>query len=99
MRNTAVAIMILLVNCIGFGMGPPAVGLLSDVLTHQELGRLHLAPALCDRAGELVNAACGTARGVGLRLAIVISVGGYFIAGIFFLLASRSLVRDLADHD
>ena len=92
MRATAVAVLLFIVNLIGYGMGPPAIGALSDVLAQGQLAAAGLSPEICaDRIGD---AQCASGVEVGLRWAMMIGVCGYLWAGLHFLLSARTLRRD-----
>lgn len=82
MRATAVAVLLFIVNILGYGLGPPAIGLLSDVMAGVAL-----------RAGA-VSAEAAAAEG--LRHAMIIGLAGYLWAALHFLLAWRTLRRDWA---
>ena len=91
-RATAVAVLLFIVNLIGYGMGPPAIGALSDFLAQGQLALSGLTPAIC---AERTRAAAGAAGiEVGLRWSMMIGVCGYLLAGLLFLLSARSLRRD-----
>jgi hypothetical protein len=107
-RATAVAIMLFIVNLIGYGLGPLAVGLLSDILMTNQLDLAAAAAATsgahaCDgTAAELVanlGAAqadiCQSARALGLGQAILLAVTLYGLAGALFLYTCKTLQKDL----
>lgn len=71
MRGTIGAILFMLANVVGYGLGPPLVGALSDAL-----------------------AAAGNAQP--LRFALTIAVTANMFSAVLFLLAGRTLRRDLA---
>lgn len=85
-RATAVAILLMAMNAIGLGIGPFAVGLLSDLYTALAAPQL---TQICQTNPSL--AACVTASGEGLRRALIIDVILYFWAAGHFLLAARAL--------
>jgi MFS family permease len=93
MRATAVAILLLIVNLIGYGLGPPSLGALSDFLANQELSSAGLTAAACKGAGAHA-AACGPALAHGLRDAMMMTVGLMAWPMLHFFLASRSYLRD-----
>jgi hypothetical protein len=80
MRATAVAVLLFVVNLLGYGLGPPAIGLLSDTLSGLAATRLALD--------------ADAAAAFGLRYAIVIGLLGYLWAAAHFLMAWRPLHRD-----
>ena len=93
-RATATAVLLFIVNLLGYGLGPPVIGALSDFLANMHMGTLGVAPALCEGAAAAGNAACVAASEFGLRWAIFIGLFGYLWAGVHFLLAWRTLRRD-----
>jgi len=93
MRATAVAILLLIVNLIGYGLGPPLVGALSDFLAGQELTASGLTLDACKGVGEH-PAACGPAMALGLRHAMMGAVAVLAWPMIHFFLAARTYLRD-----
>lgn len=96
-RATAVAILLLIVNLIGYGLGPPFVGAANDFFAANILadaGTLTLAD--CDPrtlAGE--NAAvCAAAQATGLKYALGATIVFLGWAAVHFLIAGRTLLRD-----
>jgi MFS family permease len=96
-RATSVAILILIVNLIGYGLGPPFVGAVNDFFASSILadtGALTLAQ--CDPrtiAPENV-AVCGNAQGLGLKYALGATIFFLGWAALHFLLAGRTIVKD-----
>ncbi|HEX6866112.1 MAG TPA: hypothetical protein VF122_02660, partial [Caulobacteraceae bacterium] len=81
------------VNLLGYGLGPPVIGALSDWLANINLSSAGLSLALCDQ-GTASEVACAAGREFGLRWAIFIGLFGYLWAAVHFLLAWRTLRRD-----
>lgn len=114
MRATAVAITLFVVNLLGYGLGPPLIGVLSTVLKEVFLdgyglgltldacqSLIALAPdAKAALAGsDLANLeACTQSEADGLQWSIVIFVCLYGWAGIHYLLAGRTLLRDMVSR-
>ncbi len=48
MRATAVAVLLFIVNLIGYGMGPPVIGALSDFFANQALEPAGLSARICE---------------------------------------------------
>ncbi|MFC3077205.1 spinster family MFS transporter [Phenylobacterium terrae] len=97
MRATAVAILLFIVNLIGYGAGPPVIGAISDAIANSQLAPAGLTLDACRAAGAAAAAAnpvCASASEVGLRWAIIIGFSGFFVAAALFLAAWRTLQRD-----
>lgn len=93
MRATTTAILYLCVNLFGMGLGPPITGFLSDRLTGMMLtGDL---AERCRGAAVTADAACIAASGWGVRWALVISTLAFLWAAVHYLIAARTLRRDL----
>jgi MFS family permease len=111
MRATSVAITLFVVNLLGYGLGPPLIGILSTFLKTVFLSGygmgltleacqplLALAPdarALLDAASLTTLEACSSAEARGLQWSIVIFVCGYGWAALHYLLAGRTLQQDM----
>jgi MFS family permease len=98
-RATAIAILILIVNLIGYGLGPPFVGAANDffasnILADASAGALTLAD--CDPRSVLPEnaAACASAQGMGLKYALGTTIFVLAWAALHFLLAGRTVVQD-----
>ena len=92
MRATAVAVLLFIVNLIGYGLGPPVIGALSDFLANGQLALYGLTPDMC--ASRPGDAQCASGIETGLRWAMMIGVLGYLWAGLHFLISARTLQRD-----
>lgn len=92
MRATAAALLLFVVNLIGFGLGPPVIGMLSDYLAAANYGAdyAHTCTDMVASEGQ-----CIAARADGLRLAMIMGVCCYAWAGVHFFLAGRTMQRDL----
>lgn len=101
-RATSIAILLFIVNLIGYGVGPPTLGFIADMFTNAYISSNDLVgqiTATCSMSdpnlsAELV-AACGEARGYGVRWACVTATMLFLLAGLFFLLSGRTFVQDL----
>lgn len=87
MRATAAATFLLVTNAIGYGLGPPAIGALSDALATAPAS---IASLVCDASASV----CGEAGG--LRLAFIIALLPLIWSGAHFLWAGRTLHTDSA---
>jgi MFS family permease len=99
-RATAVAITLFVVNLIGLGLGPTLIGLLSTVLKTMMLSGadLGLTLDLCKDTASLSAdqvAACTSADARGLQWSIIIFATIYAWAAIHYLLAGKTLQRDM----
>lgn len=97
-RATAVAILVLVVNLIGYGLGPPTVGFLNDMFAQNILSdtsALSLSADCDPRTMADANAAiCANAQGLGLKYALGCTILVLGWAAIHFLLAGRTLLKD-----
>ena len=100
MRATAVAITLFVVNLLGYGLGPPVIGVLSTwlktMIVHgADLGlTLESCKDLTLLAEDAV-AACTRANAKGLQWSILIFSCGYLWAALHYLIAGRTLQRDM----
>ncbi len=91
-RATSVAILILIVNLIGYGLGPPFIGAANDFFAAQQLADVGLTLAQCsDQANA---AACASAQGLGLKYALGTTILFLGWASVHFLLAGRTMLKD-----
>jgi len=91
-RATAVAIVLLVVNLIGYGLGPPFVGFANDFFASQILAESGLTMAQC---GEAANAAaCAAAEATGLKYALGCTILVLAWAAVHVLLVGRTIVKD-----
>ena len=90
-RATGAAILILIINLIGYGIGPPLLGEAANYFTAQQLAPVGLSLADCRGVEDGV---CAAARAGGLKTALlcVVCILAWPIA--HFLLAGRSLLED-----
>ena len=100
MRATSVAVTLFIVNLLGYGLGPPVVGGLSTFLNSLFLSGNDLGMTLetCKAVGELAAdaaATCASANSEGLRWAIIAACSLYAWAAVHYLLAGRTLMRDM----
>src|SRR3546814_561371 len=95
MRATAAAMFIFANSLIGFGLGPPLFGLLSDFFAASGMAQAGIDTAVCAANPQLD--ACALAQAQGLRWSLLASTLLFFWSVLHFNYASRFLVRDLAD--
>ena len=100
MRATSVAITLFIVNLLGYGLGPPLIGVLSTFLKSMFLSGNDFGMTLetCKVVTELsadAVATCAYANSEGLRWSIIAFCSLYGWAAIHYLLAGKTLVRDM----
>jgi MFS family permease len=102
MRATAVALLTLVTASVGVALGPIAVGWLSDHLAARNFAHFGIGEfaTICRWNGaapgpDTVRAACRTASAAGVTQAVIASTFLLLWAGLHFLIASRSIRRDL----
>ncbi len=94
MRATATAILLFIVNMIGYALGPPFVGLVSDMIANNILGASGLSVDLCRTAVDATKATCAAGQARGLQYAMMIGVCFFLWAAVHFLMVGRTLKRD-----
>jgi len=99
MRATSVAVTLFIVNLLGYGLGPPLIGLLSTILNSTFLSGIDSSLTLeaCRATGLAAAAqtACNTANAEGLQWSMIIFKCLYIWAALHFYLGSRTLQRDM----
>lgn len=101
-RATAIAILLFIMNLIGYGGGPPFVGFVADHFTGQHIAALNLTDVLatnCSLSDASLSAAlldtCREAKAAGMKLGLIVGSLFFLLAGILFCLASRTYIKDL----
>jgi sugar phosphate permease len=102
-RAVSTAVMLFLVNLLGYGFGPLFIGWLSDLLFKlqvTELGAAELTRKMCEGAAKTALSAmeqgvCAAAHPESLQNSMLITSTFYALAGFFFLLTCRWLRRDM----
>lgn len=92
MRATTIAILILIMNLIGYGLGPPVMGALSDAFANTDLSPLGLNAAECKRPGA--PDACAPALASGLKYAMLCVVAILPWPALHFWLGGRTFLKD-----
>lgn len=92
MRATTAALLILIVNLIGYTFGPPTLGAISDYFAGRELATLDLTLSACSAAHA--PTACAAPLAHGIRYAMITVVCVMVWPMIHFFLASRSYQKD-----
>jgi MFS family permease len=104
MRATGAALFAILYTIFGYGLGPTAVGWLSDRFAGSVfaggdyLSVCHGAKASLGRAADALDP-CAVAAAHGVKIALMSAVSVFFVAALCFLLASRWLQRDFYAPD
>ena len=95
-RATAIAILLFVINLIGYGAGPPAVGAIADIATQMRLDAKGLGDQLsatCNpSSAELASAlqeSCLSAKAFGTRWASIAGSCAFMMAGAIYFWASR----------
>ncbi|MBI1339673.1 MFS transporter [bacterium] len=102
-RATAIAILLFVVNLIGYGLGPLFIGAVSDVLFTMKMnadGFGDVARAVCRGASfetldAATQAACRSNDAESLRDSLMTIATMHIIPGVFFFLCARRLQSDL----
>ncbi len=102
-RATAIAILLFVVNLLGYGLGPLFVGFVSDLTIGQVLSASQFADTLTLTAckGDLSGLTdaqvtlCADANASGMRVAMTTVSLLYIAASAFFFLSARTLQKDL----
>jgi MFS family permease len=102
-RATATAILLFVINLLGYGLGPLFTGLLSDIRCNMQAagaGFADLARSSCKGEAlaalpEATQAFCRLADAASLQNSLLIISLLYLFPGVLFLLCMRTLQRDL----
>jgi sugar phosphate permease len=102
-RATATAILLFIVNLLGYGLGPPFIGFVADTLFAMQAnadGFAELTAKSCRGAAllalpETSQAFCKVADAKALQTSLVITSVLYALPAIFFMLCVKTLQKDL----
>jgi len=102
-RAVSTAILLFLVNLLGYGLGPLFIGALSDLLFSLQvvhLGAGGLTRAACEGAARSalatnLQAVCDAAHPESLQLSLLLTACLYAVGGLCFLVTCRWLKADL----
>jgi predicted MFS family arabinose efflux permease len=89
MRGTGIAVLLFSLTLLGYGLGPPSVGAISDALSQMHLAGLGLTAAQCVSGSTLDG--CAAAHDFGLKWAMIAAVCVQPWAALHFWLAGRRL--------
>jgi hypothetical protein len=108
-RAMATAVLLFVVNLLGYGFGPLFIGAISDIFFASGVGDLGITPGELSRnqchpraVGALsaqLQAVCGQVYAQSLQSAMLIMASLYGAAALFFLLTWPRLGRDMVDRD
>jgi MFS family permease len=102
-RALSTAVLMFMINLLGYGFGPLFIGWLSDVLFAAQvagMGAGGLTRSACEGAARAagpaaLEAVCAAAHPQSLQRALLVTASLYAVGGGFFLLTCRWLKRDL----
>ncbi|HOY77944.1 MAG TPA: MFS transporter [Hyphomonadaceae bacterium] len=102
-RATATAILLFIINLLGYGAGPPFIGYVSDILFSMSAnaeGFTDLARASCKGAAlqalpEAAQAFCRGAEAKALQNSLLITSVLYALPAVFFMMCIKTLQKDL----
>jgi MFS family permease len=102
-RATATAVLLFVVNLLGYGLGPLFIGALSDMffaVQVAELGASDLTRRACEGAARAALSAarqevCAVVHPRSLQQSMLVTSAFYALAGVFFLATMRWLRRDM----
>ncbi|WP_293482432.1 MFS transporter [Phenylobacterium sp.] len=102
-RALSTAVLMFMLNLLGYGLGPLFIGWLSDVLFKSQaaaLGAADLARSACEGAARAglparLEAVCAQAHPQSLQQSLLVTASLYALSGAFFLLTCRWLKQDL----
>ena len=103
-RATATAILLFVINLVGYGLGPLFIGALSDILYTlqaaatpgmEELARSSCKGAAINQLMPDQRAFCAAADASALQNSLVITSLVYALSAVFFLLCMKTLQKDL----
>jgi predicted MFS family arabinose efflux permease len=102
-RATSTAILLFIINLIGYGLGPSFIGIVSETLFNMQAnadGFADLARSSCKGTAlatltDVQQAFCKVADAKALQNSLIITSAMYIIPAVFFLFCMRTLQKDL----
>ena len=102
-RATATAILLFIINLIGYGLGPWFIGIVSEVFFTMQAnadGFVDLARTSCkgDALAQLPTASqdfCNLADARALQYSLIVTSVIYVVPALFFMLCSKTLSKDM----
>ncbi len=108
-RATATAVLLFIVNLIGYGLGPLFIGAISDIffvsgitemgVAAEELARSQCHPRVIGELSEPLQNVCGSVYAGSLRSAMLITASLYAACAFFVLLTWGRLDKDMIDRN
>ena len=108
-RAMATAVLLFVVNLIGYGFGPLFIGAISDIffvtgvsdlgVAADELTRSQCHPKVIGALSSSLQSVCGTVYAQSLQSAMLIMSTFYLACSLFFVLTWRRLGRDMVDRN
>ncbi|MFT7549593.1 MAG: sugar phosphate permease, partial [Candidatus Azotimanducaceae bacterium] len=108
-RAMATAVLLFVVNLIGYGFGPLFIGAISDIffvsgtvelgVVAEELSRNQCHPRVIGELSSNLQNVCGEVYAQSLQSAMVIMATLYVASSVFFLLTWRRLDKDMVDRN
>ena len=108
-RATATAVLLFVVNLIGYGFGPLFIGAISDIffvngvaelgVAAEELTRNQCHPRVIGELSGNLQSVCGEVYAQSLQSAMVIMALLYVASSLFFLLTWPRLKKDMVDRN
>lgn len=102
-RALATAVMMFVINLLGYGLGPLFIGWLSDVIFAWQVSGMDAASltrAACEGAARTgletgLAEVCAVAHPQSLQRAMLVTAALYAVSGVLFLLTARTLNSDM----
>ena len=108
-RAMAIAVLLFVVNLIGYGFGPLFIGAISDIffsngvvelgVAVDELTRNQCHPSAIAELSDNLQSVCGEVYSQSLQSAMVIMASLYAAGSLFFLLTWPRLDKDMVDRN
>lgn len=95
MRAMSAAILLFVINIIGLGLGPPAVGAVADMMANRDLLASGLSVEACKQAAGAAMATCAAAQAHGLKLAMYFSTAIIPLATLCFFASRWTIAKDM----
>ena len=89
-RATGSALFLMVMHLIGQGLGPPLIGLVSDMLSSMLYAGGPFAADCAGAAAQVPGSACAAASAHGLRYAMAVFAIFFVLAGVLLYLGARS---------